>query len=103
MNNINNTERFKVFDGNGVYLGDGVIENVLTDNSEAKNIKACVIRFDNGELKRLNVSDCEIIRTDDDYYDLKSKQRAKEFKYGFYFITITVIVVGFIYLLISIF
>lgn len=83
MNNIDNTERFKVFDENGNYLGDGVIENVLTDNSEPQDIKAYLIRFDNGELKRLNVSDCEIIRTEDDYYDLKAKQRAKNLNMGF--------------------
>ena len=51
---ISNNKKFKIFDKKGEYLGDAVIETVLTDAFDPEYIDAYIVRFDNGDVKCLD-------------------------------------------------
>lgn len=58
MAKIDSTKRFKFYDKKKKHLGDGVVETVLTDDFDPSFVDAYIVRFDNGDIKWLNASEC---------------------------------------------
>lgn len=57
---ISNDKKFKIFNKNGEYLGDGVVETILTDDFDPEYIDAYIVRFDNGDVKCLDSGDYKL-------------------------------------------
>jgi hypothetical protein len=53
---IDNTKRFRVTDKEGNHIGDGVVEDILTDDFDTKYIDAYIVRLDDGDIKCCEVT-----------------------------------------------
>ncbi len=62
---IDNTKRFKITNIAGEFIGNGKVEDVLTDENDMSIASDYIVRFDNGDIGCCNVNNYNFTPIDD--------------------------------------
>jgi hypothetical protein len=71
---IDTKKTFKFFDINGDYLGNGNIEAIIHNKCDPKVSDAYIVKFDTGDIKCLNVTECNFQEHMDGFEDISTKK-----------------------------